>query len=73
MIFTLFGARIDERFLTHRLRSTSFGGIAGGIAAVSLFWYRYFAQHVFSWDLLAVAATIAGVKVAFMLWYHFTD
>ena len=64
---------IDERFLTHRLRSTSRAGIAGAFAAVGLFLYRYQTTHVVSWDLVAVAVTIAAVKVAHMIWYHFTD
>lgn len=67
------GRSIDERFLSHRLRSTSLGGIAGGLVAVALFEYRYFAEHLWSWDLLAVAVTMVGVKMAVMAWYWITD
>jgi hypothetical protein len=73
MNLPLIGAAIDERFLTHRLRSTSTAGIAGGILAICLWAYRFYANHVWSWDLFAVAVTIAGVKVALMIWYRLTD
>jgi hypothetical protein len=65
--------RIDERFLMHRLRSTSTAGIVGGTLACMLWFYRYVFDHRMSWDLLAVAVTIAGVKVGLMLWYRFND
>ena len=64
---------IDERFLTHRRRSTSLAGITGGFVATGLFAYRYYVQHVWSWDLVAVVLTIVVVKMASMVWFHFTD
>jgi hypothetical protein len=67
------GRAIDERFLTHRLRSTSIAGIIGGVTAILLFAYRYYINHIWSWDLFAVALTIVGIKLAAMTWYHFTD
>jgi hypothetical protein len=63
----------DERFLTHRLRSTSIAGICGGVLAIGLFAYRYYINDVWSWDLFAVAVTIAAVKLAAMIWYRLTD
>ena len=67
------GRAIDERFLTHRLRSTSTAGIVGGLTALGLFAYRYYYDHTVNWDLFVVGATIAAVKVALMAWYHLTD
>ena len=64
---------IDERFLTHRLRSTSAMGITGGILATLLWLYRYVADHVWSWDLFTVAAVMVAVKLGLMLWYRFHD
>jgi hypothetical protein len=64
---------VDERFLTHRLRSTSLAGIVGGVLAVLLFTYRFYANHVWSWDLFTVAVAIVGVKIAAMTWYRLTD
>ena len=63
----------DERFLEHRKRSTSLAGIIGGVLAICLFEYRYFVDHRWSWDLLAVALTFVGVKLALMIWYYLTD
>ncbi len=65
-------AVIDERFLTHRLRSSSLAGIIGGLTTIALFEYRYYVNHVWSWDLFAVAVTIVGVKLSAMLWYRLT-
>ncbi|HEY1808435.1 MAG TPA: hypothetical protein VGG42_07715 [Acidobacteriaceae bacterium] len=73
MKLPLLGGAIDERFLNHRLRSTSLGGIAAGVLAVVLFEYHLIRQHVFRWELLAVGLTMITVKFAAMAWYHFTD
>ena len=64
---------VDERFLTHRFRSTSLAGVIGGVVAICLFGYRYYVNHQWSWDLLAVSLTIVGVKMAAMTWYYLTD
>ena len=64
---------VDERFLTHRRRSTSAAGVIGGALAASLFAYRYYADHVWSWDLLAVSLTVVVVKLSLMTWYVLTD
>jgi len=67
------GKEIDERFLTHRRRSTSTAGIVCAVTALVLFEYRYFVQHRPEWDLLAVGITFVFVKLALMVWYHLTD
>jgi hypothetical protein len=63
---------IDERFLEHRLRSTSLAGIIGCLVAVGLFEYRLIFNHVLSWDLFTVAVAIVVVKMSMMAWYRFT-
>ena len=63
----------DERVLEHRRRSTSYAGVAGGYVAIGLFAYRYFVQHRWSWDLLAVALTIVVIKSILILWYSLKD
>jgi hypothetical protein len=73
MNIPILGRRIDERFLTHRLRSTSLAGIIGGLTAIGLFLYHYYANHIWSWDLFTVAITIVVVKMAAMAWYVLTD
>lgn len=67
------GVTVDERFLNHRLRSSSLAGIVGALVAIVLFEYRYYANHVWSWDLLAVAITFVVVKLAVMAWYRLKD
>ena len=64
---------VDERFLIHRLRSTSLGGVTAAFVAIGLFEYRLFRRHVWSWDLLAVALTMVVVKLAAMVWYRFMN
>ena len=54
---------VDERFLHHRLRSTSTAGIATGVLATLLFAYRFYVSHVWSWDLLGIAATFVTLKL----------
>ena len=73
MRIPILGTIVDERFLNHRLKSSSLGGIAGAIVAIGLFEYRYFAKHFWSWDLLAVALTMVAVKMAVLAWYLITD
>jgi hypothetical protein len=63
----------DERFLTHRLKSTSIAGVCGGLVAIGLWAYHYYIDDVWSWDLFAVATTMAAVKISFMIWYRLTD
>ena len=64
---------VDERFLNHRLRSTSIAGVIGGVLATCLFAYHYYVDHVLSWDLLAVSVTIVVVKLTVLLWYRLHD
>ncbi|MGA2674130.1 MAG: hypothetical protein ABSE99_12985 [Terracidiphilus sp.] len=63
----------DERFLEHRRRSSSTAGFAALLLAVGLFEYRYFADHIWSWDLLAVALTFGVVKMSLFFWYRYND
>ena len=53
--------------------ATSIGGIAGALLAAAIFYYQMFVNHVPRWDLFAVVATAAVVKIAVLIWYRFTD
>ena len=64
---------VDERFLQHRLRSSSMAGIACAVIAILLAYYRYLHDHVFSKDLLAIVATFLVVKYSLFFWYKRTD
>ena len=69
----ILGKFVDERFLEHRRRSTSAMGIAGVLVAGGIFEWRILAQHVLSWDLFAVIASMALVKMSMMVWYKIRD
>jgi hypothetical protein len=73
MKLPVLGLAVDERFLNHRLRSTSLGGIVACLLAIGLFLYHVYRQHVWNWELLSIALTMVAVKLAAMLWYHLTD
>jgi hypothetical protein len=73
MNIPIVGKFVDERFLNHRLRSTSLAGIIGGLTAIGLFGYHFYINYIWSWDLFTVAITIVGVKLTMMLWYRLTD
>jgi hypothetical protein len=63
----------DERFLTHRRRSTSIAGMFAAALALSLFLYRHYTSGVWNMDLLAVGAVFVLIKLALMTWYYLTD
>jgi len=73
MSISVLGHVVDERFLNHRLRSTSLAGVIGGLLSIFLFSYRFYAKGIWSWDLFTVAITIVLVKLSAMAWYRFTD
>ena len=73
MRLPIIGLTVDERFLTHRLRSTSIGGLAGALVAAAFFFYQLLGQHIIRWDLFAVIATMAVVKISLLIWYRVTD
>jgi hypothetical protein len=66
-------AFVDERFLKHRLRSTSTAGIVSAALALLLFAYRYYHDHAFRGDLLAVGLAFIVVKYVLLFWYRRTD
>lgn len=66
-------ATVDERFLNHRLHASSLGGIIGGLVAIFLFAYRFYVNHLWSWDLFVVIVTFLVVKLSVMAWYRLKD
>jgi len=73
MKIPILGIEIDERFLEHRRRSTSFATIVGAIVAVGLYWYRYFVDGVVAWELLVVLLAMVVAKFGLMIWFYLTD
>jgi formate-dependent nitrite reductase membrane component NrfD len=72
MVCRIFGITADERFLEHRRRSTSLAGIISALVAISIFEYHLLHDHIWRWDLLAVALTFAVIKLSMMAWYRIT-
>jgi hypothetical protein len=64
---------VDERFWTHRQRSTSIAGMMSAAFAVALFYYRFLHDHVLNWDLLAVGVLFVIVKLGLMTYYTLTN
>jgi hypothetical protein len=67
------GKLVDERFLDHRRRSSSMAGFATLILAGCIFEYRIFANHVIDWEMAAIIATFAVVKLTLFTWYRLND
>ena len=65
------GKFVDERFLDHRRRSTSIAGITSTILALVLFEYRFFVDHVWSWDLLTIAFVFIVIKMSLFTWFRY--
>jgi hypothetical protein len=64
---------VDERFLMHRLRSTSWAGMAAALVAGGLFLYRLYHDHAWNLDLLAVLVVMVLVKFSVLAWHRFHD
>jgi hypothetical protein len=64
---------VDERFWTHRQRSTSVAGIATAVTALALFYYRFIHDHTLNWDLFAVGLLFVAIKMGLMAYYSLTN
>ncbi len=73
MNIPIIGKLVDERFLMFRLRSTSLAGIIVAAASILVFAYRFYVQHVWSWDLLAVGVAFVAIKLTMMTWFYLTN
>lgn len=69
----ILGINVDERFLDHRRRSTSFAAMAAAIVSGGLFEYELIRNHRIAWELMSVLLAMVVVKFAAMAWFHFTD
>jgi hypothetical protein len=67
----ILGKFVDERFLDHRRRASSVAGITTAILAVLLFEYRFFVNHIWSWDLIALVLTFLVLKMSLFTWFRF--
>jgi uncharacterized membrane protein YhhN len=69
----ILGKLVDERFLDHRRRAQRIAGLIGFLVADILYGYRFFVNHVRSWDLLAVVLTVTVVYLVLIVWYLVTQ
>ena len=67
------GQFVDERFLSHRLRASSFAGIAVALLALVIFEYRLIRYGRWDWDLALIAVVFVVLKMAAFLWFRTRD
>ncbi len=68
----ILGKFVDERFLEHRLRSSSAAGIFAAILALVLFEYRWLHDGIWSWDIAVLVLAFLVVKLSLFTWYRLT-
>jgi hypothetical protein len=61
---------MDERFLLHRLKSTSLAAVVGAVTLGGWYLYQMIAHGVYRRDLLVIAGLMAITKVTAMLYYR---
>ena len=67
------GQFVDERFLSHRLRASSFAGIAVALLALVIFEYRLIRYGRWDWDLALIAVVFVVLKMGAFLWFRTGD
>jgi hypothetical protein len=63
----------DERYLIHRLKSTSTAGVVGAVLMGIWIIYLYFQKAVFHWDLMSILLIMVAVKLSLLLYYRRTN
>lgn len=64
---------IDERFITHRLKSTRFSVLIGTVLMFGIFTYDIVKRDTIRWDLFAVMLAMALAKVGAMIYLRRTN
>jgi hypothetical protein len=67
------GPLVDERFLDHRRRASSFAGIVAALVAIALLKYRFFRYGIWDWGLFAVIMVFLVLKMGLFFWYRAHD
>jgi hypothetical protein len=73
LIGTIPNRFLDERFLEHRRRSSTFALMAGALLAGGLLEYRLIAQHRIDWELFIVLGGMALTKLCAFTWFRLND
>jgi len=61
---------LDERFLEHRRRSSTFALMAGALVSGGLAEYHLLRQHYIDWGLFSVLLAMVTVKLTAMAWFR---
>lgn len=64
---------IDERFLEHRRRSSTFALMAGAVVSGGLVEYHLLHDHRIDWGLSSVLLAMVVVKLTAMAWFRIND
>lgn len=66
----IFGIAVDERFLDHRRRSSTFALMAGAIVAGGLFEYQLIRYHRYDWEVLSILLAMLVAKFTALAWFR---
>ena len=61
---------IDERFLMHRLRSSSYAAMTGAVLMGAWALYNLYGRGIMRWDILIIMSAMAAVKLGAMLYFR---
>jgi hypothetical protein len=64
---------VDERFLSHRRRSTSIAGMVCAATALGLWAYHFYVRGEFRPELFGLGLLFVVVKLAVMFWSYWTE
>lgn len=64
---------VDERYLMHRLKSTSLAGVVAAVLMGASCLYQFYVHGVLRHDLFWILIIMAAVKLGAMLYYRRTN
>ena len=64
---------IDERFLLHRLKSTSLAAVTGGVSMGVYALYELYGHNTVRTDLMIFLGIMAVTKLGAMIWFRFRN
>ena len=64
---------VDERYLMHRLKSTSLAGVIAAVLMGVSVLYQFYTKGVLRYDLFGILIVMAIVKLVAMLYFRRTN
>jgi len=64
---------IDERFLMHRLRSSSYASMTGAVLMGAWVLYNLYGRGIMRWDLMIIMSVMAAVKLGALFYFRRTN